>query len=177
MQTNPIERLLYSQGGQCFFCRKPLPKFEASVEHLIAVTHGGKDNDENCVACCKTLNTLFGRMSLKEKLQVVLNQRGDFKCPAGTPMAAASKPSPGKSAIAAARARADKFALVVADLQKRGNARPSTLEKLLNTIRCYLVQLGEPGSEAESLLQDLASKAYVTVSEEKIAYTLPPKGI
>ncbi len=112
MPTKPIERLMFTQGGLCFFCRKPLPKAEASVEHLVAATHGGKDNDDNCVVCCKTLNTLFGRMSLKEKLQIVLNQRGDFKCPAGTPMAAASKPSAEKPAVKAARTPADKFALV-----------------------------------------------------------------
>ncbi len=83
MPTKPIERLMFAQGGECFFCRRPLRKADASVEHLVAVTHGGKDNDENCVACCKSLNTLFGRMSLKEKLHIILNQKGDFACPAG----------------------------------------------------------------------------------------------
>jgi 5-methylcytosine-specific restriction endonuclease McrA len=76
MPTKPLERLIFTQGGNCFFCRKPLGKAEASVGHLVAVSHGGKDNDENCVACCKALNSLFGRMSLKEKLQIVLNQKG-----------------------------------------------------------------------------------------------------
>jgi len=37
--------------------------------------------DENCVACCKAVNALLGSMSLKEKIQVVLNQQGQFKCP------------------------------------------------------------------------------------------------
>jgi hypothetical protein len=55
MPTKPIERLMFAQGGQCFFCRKPLQKAEASVEHLVGLAHGGKDNDENCVACCKAL--------------------------------------------------------------------------------------------------------------------------
>ena len=66
MRTKPLDRLLFTQGGECFFCHQPLPREEASIEHLVAVTHGGKDNDENIVACCQALNTLFGRMSLKE---------------------------------------------------------------------------------------------------------------
>lgn len=83
MATKPIERLLFAQGGNCFFCEKPLPRSHASVEHLVALTFGGKDGDENCVACCKSLNSLFGRMSLKEKLKIILHQRGSFACPAG----------------------------------------------------------------------------------------------
>ena len=74
---------MFVQGGFCFFCKQPLPKFEASVEHLQASANGGNNNDENCVACCKAVNALLGSMSLKEKFQVVLNQKGQFKCPNG----------------------------------------------------------------------------------------------
>ena len=69
------------QGGQCFFCRQPLPRGEASIEHLVASANGGTNSEENCVACCRTLNSLLGSKSIKEKLQIVLNQRGDFSCP------------------------------------------------------------------------------------------------
>ena len=72
---------MFVQGGLCFFCKQPLPKAEASVEHLFASSNGGSNNDENCVACCKSVNALLGSMSLKEKFQVVLNQKGQFKCP------------------------------------------------------------------------------------------------
>jgi hypothetical protein len=90
MPTTPMSRLLFAQGGDCFFCKAPLPKNEASVEHLFATANGGPDNDANCVACCKALNTLLGSMSLKEKLHVVLNQKGKFVCPNGN----RSKPTP-----------------------------------------------------------------------------------
>ena len=176
MPTKPIERLLFAQGGNCFFCRRTLPRAEASVEHLVALAHGGKDGDENCVACCKALNALFGRMSLKEKLTILLNQRGDFKCPAGHLHQAGAAKASGSSPVAKApRTRAEKFALVVVDLQKRGNARPGTVEKLLNTIRSQLVHLGEPTDEANGLLSDLAAKSYVSVSEEKVTYALPAR--
>jgi hypothetical protein len=81
MPTKSLDRLMFAQGGMCFFCKSPLVKSEASVEHLVASANGGSNNDENCVACCKAVNALFGSMSLKEKIQIVLNQRGPFKCP------------------------------------------------------------------------------------------------
>ena len=79
-----LERLLFVQGGDCFFCKKPLPKAEASVEHLVASANGGSNAEENCVACCKSLNSLLGSKPLKDKLEVFLRQKGDFKCPAAT---------------------------------------------------------------------------------------------
>jgi hypothetical protein len=172
MPTTPLQRLLFAQGGDCFFCRKKLTKAEASVEHLVALSHGGKDNDENCVACCKALNNLFGRMSLKEKLQIVLNQRGTFVCPAASTTPPAPPPS-GKQAAKVERTHADRFALVVTDLHKRGNARPGTVEKLLNTIRSQLTSIGEPASEADALLGELRTRNYVQIDGERVSYSLP----
>lgn len=178
MPTKSIDRLVFAQGGECFFCREQLPKADASVEHLVAVTHGGKDNDENCVACCKALNMLFGRMSLKEKLRIVLNQRGSFVCPAGIPAASASiAATPTQPAIRAPKTRDERLALVVADLQKRGNAKPGTVPKLLNTIRSQLSHQGEPTSEAEAVFNELAARAYVSVAEDKVKYQLPTKAV
>ena len=98
MPTTPLDRLMFAQGGLCFFCREPLPQGEASVEHLVASANGGANGDDNCVACCKALNRLFGSMSLKEKIQLVLNQSGQFKCP--------NKIGARKSAVANAAVRA-----------------------------------------------------------------------
>ncbi len=183
MPTKPIDRLIFVQGGQCFFCGATLTKADASVEHLVAVTHGGKDNDENCVACCKAPNNLFGRMSLKEKLQIVLRQKGEFRCPAGATTTVGTPKSMPKSmpktvpkgTAKGPRSRQERFALVVADLHKRGNAKPGTVDKLLNTIKSHLVQLGEPSEEARSVLNDLTASDYVKVTEEKVIYALPAK--
>jgi hypothetical protein len=177
MPTKPIDRLLFAQGEMCFFCRKPLARADASVEHLVALTHGGKDNDENCVACCKALNSLFGRISLKEKLQVVLNQKGTFICPAASSASASAKSAAPKQSKSVPRTHADRFALVIEDLHKRGNARPGTVEKLLNTIKSHMLQLGEPSTEAEALLEELQSQSYVAINETKVSYALPPKGV
>ena len=64
MPKKSLGRLMFAQGGQCFFCKKTLTKQEASVEHLLASANGGKNSDDNCVACCKTLNALLGSMTL-----------------------------------------------------------------------------------------------------------------
>lgn len=167
---------MFAQGGDCFFCRKPLPRAEASVEHLVAVANGGKDYDENCVACCKALNRLFGHMSLKEKLNIVLNQRGDFRCPAGTEAVQPLQPIQ-KNIEKAPQSNEDRVALVLADLHKRGNAKPGTVDKLLNTIRSRLTQLGDAGDHADSILEELSARAFVTISEKKVTYTLPPRAV
>lgn len=176
MPTKPIERLLFAQGGSCFFCRNTLPKAEASVEHLVPLTHGGRDNDENCVACCKGLNNLFGRISLKEKFQIVLNQKGTFVCPAGIATSSPDKTTSAKPIEKGLRTYDDRFGLVVVDLQKRGNARPGNSEKLLNTIKTVLLHQSEPVFEADSIFRDLCARGYVAVCDTKVSYALPPKG-
>ena len=175
MATKPLDRLMFAQGGNCFFCRKPLPRSDASVEHLVAVANGGGDHDENCVACCKSLNRLFGHMSLKEKLNILLNQRGELRCPAAAEPLQLAQPIQTKSIDRAPQSKEERIAVVLADLHKRGNARPATVEKLLNTIRSKLVQVGDAGDHAETILSELSARAIVCVSEKKVAYALPPR--
>src|SRR5687767_1224674 len=91
MPMKPLDRLLYAQGKRCFFCREPLARADASIEHLVALANEGADSDANCVACCKALNRLLGSMPLKNKIEVVLNQEGKFKCPNGHRPAAPEK--------------------------------------------------------------------------------------
>jgi len=160
-----LERLMFLQGGRCFFCKELLPASEASVEHLLASANGGSNSEENCVACCKSLNALFGHKSLKEKLQVVLNQQGQFECPKGKINAQrhASHPS--------AVALDEKVALVVADLQKRGSARPRRVATLRNTVNTiFKKQLSE--EEISSLVSELQARGVIVVSDTKVAYDL-----
>ncbi len=173
MPTKPLDRLLFVQGGECFFCHQPLPREEASVEHLVAVTHGGKDNDENLVACCKALNTLFGRMSLKEKLAVILKQEGAFQCPA-RPLSGADRTAP--SPASGTASPATPLQAVLAGLKKRGNARPRTLEALAPLVADLLVQNGFASREAKEVLARLRSQHYIEVQDRRItAYLLPPR--
>lgn len=185
MATTPLDRLLFAQGGNCFFCRQTLPRPEASVEHLVAVTNGGSNDDENCVACCKSLNRLLGRMSLKEKLSVVLNQTGRFSCPGNIPASAPATPKPAAKKVAAQASpkkpvgpldSSAQMALVVEDLHRRGNAKPGSVEKLLNTAKALLVHKEQPGEAADSVVMLLQEKGFVVVTEGKISeYRLPAR--
>lgn len=164
MPTKPIDRLLFAQGGLCFFCQRALSPVDATVEHLVATSNGGGNNSENTVACCKTLNTLLGRMSLKEKLRVVLNQKGQFKCPNGGGVVTKSS---------APHTAAQRLAMVVADLQKRGAARPRTVKTLNSTIGAlFQKQLTE--QEVASLLAKLQAQGIISIDGTKVTYALPP---
>ena len=160
---------MFAQGGLCFFCKQPLSPSEASVEHLVASANGGGNNDENCVACCKSLNALLGSMSLKEKIQIVLNQKGQFKCPNKSGAAKARKPH---SPPQAPKSLAERLAAVVADLHRRGSARPRTVKTLRSTIGAlFQKQLSE--HEVETLIEHLNTQGIVTVSGTKVSYELP----
>ena len=172
MPTKPLDRLMFAQGGLCFFCKQPLPKSEASVEHLVASANGGNNHDENCVACCKAVNALLGSMSLKEKIQVVLNQKGQFKCPngAGTTKAT-SKPKAKPATPTAKKPSDDNFSLVVANLKQRGHSRPRKLKTLSSTI-ASLFPKGLTEAELSSLIQQLQSTGKITITDNNVTYAL-----
>lgn len=176
--TTHLDRLLFTQGGQCFFCRKPLPKADASVEHLLVNANGGTNDDGNCVACCKALNHPLGSKSIKEKMQIVLNQRGNFQCPGNTcvPAKTPSSPSPAKTAPKAAPAptngNTSPIDLVLADLKKRGASRPRKISTLASTINALLKQHQKPNADAEvsGLIAELQKRSKLIVTDTKVSY-------
>jgi septum formation topological specificity factor MinE len=162
-----LERLLLFQGNRCFFCHEFIPPGEASVEHLVATANGGAKDDENCVVCCKTINAALGSLSIKAKLQVVVNQRGIFVCPQ----------SRGAESVAhatehLAEPEDERLQLVVADLQKRGSARPRRLATLKNTISA-MFQKKLTEEQLSFLAAALEARGYVTVQDNKVTYALP----
>ena len=161
---------MFAQGGLCFFCKQPLPKGEASVEHLVASANGGSNSDENRVACCKAVNSLLGSMSLKEKIQVVLNQQGRFKCPNGAGSTKLAKQTNTTSQTSdVAPANKVRFELVVTNLKQRGNCRPRTLKTLRNVIASLFAK-GLPEGELAALVQQLRSTGLVIVQGNKVSY-------
>lgn len=173
MPTRPLDRLTFVQGGLCFFCREPLPKAEASVEHLLASANGGRNSDDNCVACCKSVNTLFGSMSLKEKFQVVLNQKGQFKCPNGVnAVKPASTPKKDVPKVSMSpKAKEERVNLILTNLEQRGKARPSTLKTLQGTVRS-LFPKGITDAEISELVRKLQATGKVIVTVTKVTYKL-----
>jgi len=180
--TIHLDRLLFAQGGQCFFCRKQLPRSEASVEHLVASANGGTNDDGNCVACCKALNQLLGSKSIKEKVQIVLNQRGNFQCPCNggiEPPVQSGSPPVATSVVAKAipsvgNGNTSPLDLVVADLKKRGASRPRKVSTLASTIKALLKQQQKPNSDVEiaNLIAELQKRGRVVVTDTKVNYKL-----
>jgi hypothetical protein len=163
-----LERLLLFQGYRCFFCDQPIPDGEASVEHLVASANGGGNEDDNCVACCRSLNLAFGSKPYKEKLRAIVVHRGQFKCP----RLSASSGTIAIELTVPAEATKSKLALVVSDLQKRGSARPRKLTTLRNTISAaFQKQITE--DEVSTLVSSLWAKGYIVVKETNVSYNLP----
>ena len=167
MPNPTLTRLLFTQGGLCFFCKQPLPAVHASVEHLVAISNGGRNRDDNCVACCKSLNSLLGSMSLKEKIQVFLNQKGQFDCPNGV-QRKTTKTGPSASGNARKFA-AECYAQVVGNLRQRGSARPRTVAKLKSTVAA-LFQNKLSANEVAALVQELESRRVISIAGSNITY-------
>lgn len=173
-----FDRLLFMQGNRCFFCGDSIPDGEASVEHLVASSKGGAHHDENCVACCKTINAVFGSLSVKAKLQIVLSHRGQFKCPQSLPQhEPAAKPVSESTTGVARSATTNKPATTtetratkaIANLQKRANNRPLTLAALKNSLNSLF---GKALSEQDmdSLLKRLQTARVPEITDTKISY-------
>jgi hypothetical protein len=164
---------MFAQGGRCFFCEQPLPKGEASVEHLFASANGGSNKDENCVACCKAVNALLGSMSLKEKFQVVLNQKGQFKCPnlVGTATTTPRQAGSPSKATVVAKAKVDNLDMIVTNLAQRGTSRPRTLKTLTSTI-ASLFPKGINEADIAALIHQLQTTGKVSIVENKVSYAL-----
>ena len=166
MPNKTLARLLCAQRGLCFFCKKPLPVTDASVEHLVASSRGGSDEDENCVACCKSVNVALGSRSLKEKIQVVLNRKGQFECLNGVQRKAKKTK---RQASKAGKSVAERYTKVVANLKKRGKAKPRTVPKLKNVI-VALFQSKLSKDEVDALVQQLQTRGVISIDGSKLTY-------
>lgn len=180
-----LERLLFLQGNRCFFCLGSIPVSERSVEHLVATSNGGSNDDENCVACCKAINAALGKLSIKAKFEVILKHRGTFECPRQTatkpetlapvlPVPAVS-PSPPLSAPPLQVPPVSNDVLlaeVVAGLQKQGSSRPKRVKALKHAIKSFCKS--KPSKAAiESVVAEMQAKAYISVQNTSVVYSLP----
>lgn len=140
------------------------------MEHLVALARNGTNGDDNCVACCKSMNTLLGSMSLKEKIKVVLNQKGQFKCPNG----AGSAPVEPQSSLSAkpkvSSAENEALSAVIANLKGRGNARPRKMKTLASTIKSLPLKLSD--QQVSAVIQQLQSNGQIVVNETQVSYKL-----
>ena len=169
MPTKPIDRILFAQGGLCFFCNVDLPKAEASIEHLVASARGGPNGDDNCVGCCKSMNALLGSMSLKEKLKVVLNQKGQFKCPAGISGKPPLPKTPTVTKPPATKSK-DPLTAVIKNMKARSKGRPTKLKALTADIKSQ--KLGLSDAQISDLIEKLRAQGKIVVTDTQITYKL-----
>ena len=74
--------------------------------------------------------------------------------------------------ITHAKDPAEKIALIVLKLQQQATSRPRTVKTLLSTVNAlFQKQLSEP--ELDALLKELQAKGFVTVTDNKVTYSLP----
>lgn len=167
MPNKTLTRLLSEQGGLCFFCKKPLPVTDASVEHLVARANGGSNEDENCVVCCKSLNLLLGSKSVKEKIRFVLNRTGQVECPKGA-QRQIKKTVPRRSPKAT-KLMAERLAQVAVSLKQPGKPKPRTVPKLKNMIDArFQRELSQ--DELDGFVQQLKSRGVISINGSKLTY-------
>ena len=135
-----LQRLLIQQGNKCFFCGSQIPHEEASVEHLDALSNGGEQTDQNCVACCRAINTALGNLSIKVKFRSVLSQPDPFPCPHTAPHDLQSEEINATSG--------DRIAQAVGMLKRYGDKVPRRKTTLFNALRAELVNVADAELEA-----------------------------
>jgi hypothetical protein len=158
-----LERLLLFQHYKCFFCNHPIPKGQASVEHLDPLSKGGKKSDDNSVACCKTLNIALGSLPLREKFRIILGHKGASGCLAATLPKPDAKPR--NTHVTEAQKLLPE---VVNNLRKQGTAKPKTSSTLRKSLRNSFKKASPKIINAVMVL--LKSKGYTADNDGEVTY-------
>lgn len=66
-----VTALLTRDGDNCFFCRKTLDG-DITVEHLVALAHGGPNHISNKFLAHAECNNRAGHLSAPEKVQIAI---------------------------------------------------------------------------------------------------------
>lgn len=69
-----VNRLLIRDGSNCFFCGAAL-EGDITVEHLVAIAHGGPNHISNLFLAHAECNRQAGHMSAPEKIARAIEQR------------------------------------------------------------------------------------------------------
>ncbi len=62
-------KLIERDGNICFYTAKEMTREDASIEHLIPLSRGGKNNLDNLVLCLKSENEKMANLTLIEKIK------------------------------------------------------------------------------------------------------------
>ncbi len=69
-----VDALLVRDGDGCLFCGKPLDG-DITVEHLVAISHGGPNHISNLFLAHAACNQAAGHMSAPEKVALAIRNR------------------------------------------------------------------------------------------------------
>ncbi len=155
-----LQRLLVQQGHKCFFCGGQIPDGEASVEHLDAISNGGEKTDQNCVACCRAINTALGNLSIKDKIRAILSQPNPFPCPQHSLV--------DERVVAQVQSAGDLIDTTLDILRRHKDKVPRRKNTLLNAIKVEVPDLTE--DQFETLFGELVARGVASMSGVKVLY-------
>lgn len=69
-RDHEINTIRERDGDLCFVCRQYVRPEDESIEHLVAVTHGGPNHISNKFLAHKSCNSKIGRLSAPEKISM-----------------------------------------------------------------------------------------------------------
>lgn len=67
--------LMRRDGSQCLYCSTELTEETATIEHIVPLSHGGKDNVYNMALACEPCNHGLGDLPAARKIAVALAKR------------------------------------------------------------------------------------------------------
>lgn len=70
MKANfPVSTLLSDQGHRCYYCGKLLTEVTATIDHMLPLSRGGKNDRDNLCAACSPCNGFKSSMTAEEFIE------------------------------------------------------------------------------------------------------------
>lgn len=74
-RKNRYQTLVERDGDGCMYCAKPLTIDDATIEHIVAATHGGPNHLANLALACQPCNVEASHLSAREKFELAMRKR------------------------------------------------------------------------------------------------------
>lgn len=74
-RINTVRSIAQRDGWTCAYCLCALDEDDATIEHFVALTHGGPDHLANQVLACQPCNAEASHLSAREKIEAAVRKR------------------------------------------------------------------------------------------------------
>lgn len=83
-KVEAITAIIKRDGFCCFYCGKTAEEVgeQLTIEHFVAISHGGTNHLDNLALACKSCNVKAGNLSVAEKIRIRDAIRGAKECAA-----------------------------------------------------------------------------------------------